>query len=274
MERKTKEEVLVRFKSNSKKYSIWIGRNGKIAIDKKYKWILEENKLRNVDEKIFIIMDVLKNRDFDIRDIKRCIGISLYNKLNLEKSDIIRRKRKADNFSVRGMIDANGNSMSVRLYSSDYDRIMNKVMTDIIGLNITEILLVRTTRSIIELMSKYINSGLDSVGFKNFNFPVDIKVSLIPNNDIPNIKVDTVDRYINLGSKPFRYTKHSYEISVNKFWYYSIYLKNKHVITKDGKRFIVMKIEDRKSSSIYYVMNNSSGYSINVKRLTLKKNGF
>ncbi|MEM4385901.1 MAG: hypothetical protein QXD03_05075 [Candidatus Anstonellales archaeon] len=272
MGKKTKEKIMVNFKSSSKRYPIWIGSNGKIAIDKNFRLKLEERKLKNIDEKIFIIMNALKDRSFNIRDIKKRIGSYLYNKLNLEKSNAIRQKRKANNFSVRDMIDTSGNSISVRLYMSDYGRIMNRVMADMIGLNIKERLLVKTTRSIIDLISKYMNSGLDSVGFKNFNFPVDIKVNLISNSDIPSINTNIEYRYVDLGSKRFKYSKYNYEINVNKSWYYNVYLKGKHILKNDGKTFIVMKIDDNKSYIDYYVINRSSGYGINIKKLTFKRN--
>ncbi|MEM4385516.1 MAG: hypothetical protein QXD03_03105 [Candidatus Anstonellales archaeon] len=270
---KKAEKIGVKFRSSNKRYYIWISSKGKISIDSNFRWILEENKLKNINEKIFIIMDALKDRQFDISSIKKHIGSNLYHKLNLDKSNDIRMERISNKNTPYDRMEINENSLSMKLYKSNYNYIINKVMLNTIGMDIKTRILVKTARAIVGLIKSNIACGFDSMGFTDLGLPINIKINLIPDDNMPVVITESkYNRVYVTTNQSFKYPKYSYEININKSWYFKIYLKNKAIIKRNKTKYILLKTEEDKNKFINYVISKSKGYSIKVKRIVVRKN--
>ncbi|MEM4385517.1 MAG: hypothetical protein QXD03_03110 [Candidatus Anstonellales archaeon] len=259
-------EIELRSVRTGNKYHVYIGKNGHIAIDRNSIIMLDESKLKGYEEKIFTILDTLRNRDSRISELKHILGSNIYNEFNLSHSNFLRWNRIGSRLTNSEINDSNSGKLTLTIDRESYVHIINK-LEDLDKVNAIGKLVLKTFGSLLQLIIKNINrSAFDSKYYVKLNRSFSMTVNLIPDNTTPSIESFSYP-FSSLYSNPF----YIYMFNVNRLWYYNIYLRNRSILEVNNKRFIVLKIEDNVSYLNYYVINKSYGYDLNVKKMKIKK---
>ncbi|MEM4385900.1 MAG: hypothetical protein QXD03_05070 [Candidatus Anstonellales archaeon] len=263
------KQIELRSIRTGKKYHVYIGKNGHIAIDRNDINMLDKSKLKGYEEKIFTILDTLKDRDSRISELKHKLGIDIYNEFNLSYSDFLRWNRTGSRLTDSEIRDSNSGRLTLTIDRESYTHIINK-LEDLDKVNTIGRLVLKTFGSLLQLIIKSVNRfAFDSKYYVKLNRSFSITINLISNSMTPSIESFSYPFSSLYGSNPF----YVYVFNINRLWYYNIHLKNKSILKVNDRRFIVLKIDDNEQHLDYYVINNSSGYGLGVKKIRIKKNG-
>lgn len=263
------KEIELKSTRTGNKYRVYIGRNGNIAINRNDINVLDESKLKGYEEKIFTILDTLKNRDSRISELKHKLGTNIYNEFNLSHSDFLRWNRTESRLTDSEIRDSNLGRLTLTINRESYIHVINK-LEDLDKVNVIGRLVLKTFRSLLQLIIKNVNRfAFDSKYYVKLNRSFLMTVNLIPDNMTPSIESFSYPFSSLYGGNPF----YIYVFNVNRLWYYNIYLKNKSVLIINKKKFIVLKIDDNERYLDYHIVSNSSGYGLGVKKVRVKKNG-